>query len=71
MTQIKLDLYATRFGNGNLTEAFVTKEFGFEMDISQDKSKQRYLLSIEEVYELKQQIEKAIERYWEVKEYLK
>ena len=65
--RIELGLYPTRFGDGNVTEAFLTKEIGFELEISDDMSKHRYLLSIEQVAELKEQIEKSFERYWEFK----
>jgi len=68
MTKIKLGLYPTRFGDGNITEAFVKKEIGFELEISDDKSKHRHLLSMEQVAELQEQIKKSIEQYWEFKD---
>lgn len=61
--KIKLELYPTRFGNDNVTEAFYNKKIGFQLELTNETSIQRNLLSLDDVIELKRQINSAITAY--------
>lgn len=60
---IKLGLFPTRYGNGNMTEAFEKKEIAFELELSDSQSTQRNIISLEQVEQLKKQIEDAMDNY--------
>ena len=61
--KIQLGLYPTRFGNDNITEAFHNKKIGFQLELTNETSIQRNLLSLDDVIELKRQIDSAITAY--------
>jgi hypothetical protein len=61
--KIKLELFPTRYGNGNVTETFEKKEVAFELELSDSQSTQRNIISLEQVEELKKQIEDAMDSY--------
>jgi anti-sigma28 factor (negative regulator of flagellin synthesis) len=61
--KIKLELFPTRYGNGNATETFEKKEVAFELELSDSQSTQRNIISLEQVEELKKQIEDAMDSY--------
>ena len=62
MTNKKLSLttHPTRYGNGNLTEAFETGEIGFELELSNDTQQIRFIMTHQEVIRLKDMIEKSL-----------
>jgi hypothetical protein len=61
--KIKLGLFPTRYGNGNMTEAFEKKEVAFELELSDSQSTQRNIIYLGQVEELKKQIEDAMDSY--------
>jgi hypothetical protein len=61
--KIKLQLFPTRYGNNNFTEAFEKKEIAFELELSDLQSTQRNIISLDEVVHLKEQIENAMDAY--------
>jgi hypothetical protein len=65
---ITFHTYPLRYGNGNVTEAFQKKEIGFEMEIKDDQSAQRNILTLEQTIDLKSKIEDAITNYYEFME---
>ena len=62
---ITLRVHPTRYGNNNAVEAFEKKELGFELEVQNQNSNLRNILTLEEVLNLKEQINNAIDAYWE------
>jgi hypothetical protein len=65
---ITLGVHPTRYGNNNAVEAFEKKELGFELEVRNWNSVLRNILTLEEVLSLQEQINNAIDSYWEFME---
>jgi hypothetical protein len=61
--KITLGVYPTRYGNNNVTEAFENKELGFELEVRNFNSVLRNILTLDEVLNLQEQINTAIDAY--------
>ena len=61
--QITFGIHPTRYGRNNITEAFEKKELGFELEVRNFNSVLRNILTLEEVLDLQEQINKAIDAY--------
>ena len=66
--KITLGVHPTRYGNNNAVEAFEKKELGFELEVRNWNSVLRNILTLEEVLSLQEQINNAIDSYWEFME---
>jgi hypothetical protein len=61
--QISFGVHPTRYGYNNVTEAFEKKELGFELEVRNFNSVLRNILTLEEVLDLQEKINKAIDVY--------
>ena len=61
--QISFGIHPTRYGHNNITEAFEKKELGFELEVRNFNSVLRNILTLEEVLDLQEKINKAIDAY--------
>ena len=61
--KITLGVHPTRYGNNNITEAFEKKELGFELEVRNFNSVLRNILTLDEVLNLQEQINTAIDAY--------
>ena len=61
--QISFGIHPTRYGNNNITEAFENKELGFELEVRNFNSVLRNILTLEEVLNLQEQINTALDAY--------
>jgi hypothetical protein len=61
--KITIQLHPCKYGTNNLTNAILTKNFGFELEIASNIERNRTILTLDEVTLLKSTIDKALKDY--------
>jgi excisionase family DNA binding protein len=67
--EIKFGLHPLRYGNDNITDAFVNKQVGFELELRSDNLIFRKILSLDDTVRLKDNLELALKNYEEFKQF--
>jgi len=62
-TKITVYLYPTEYGVNNLTNAILNKKFGFELSFESDNERNRRILSLDQIRQLKESIDSALSAY--------
>lgn len=65
ITKISVQLYASEYKENNLLESVLDKNFGFELNFENAFERNRRILSLDQVKELKKSIESALSSYEE------
>jgi len=68
--EIKFGLHPLRYGDNNITDAFVNKKAGFELEVSSDNLVFRKIISLEDAKKLRDKINLGLERYDEFMSHL-
>jgi len=61
--KITVQLYADKYGDNNLVESILNKNFAFELQIENEKERSRRIISYYELKKLKTSIDDSIKAY--------
>lgn len=65
-TKIKIGLSSREYGDGKIVDSVLNKKFGFELNIENEFERNRRILTLEQLVELRNSIDRALEAFNEV-----
>lgn len=68
-TKVTVNLFSDEYKENNLVESVLRKKFGFELNFENSFERNRRILSLEQVKQLKDSINKALASYEEAMEF--
>lgn len=61
--KVTIQLYANKYGENNLIQAVLNKQFGFELNFENETERSRKILTLDELKTLKNSIDIALTSY--------